>query len=273
MALPPTPDTALLGPFRSDVREELGRLLRWPNDDLLTIAVNALLVCAGWLLLPPSAKAWLFTLQGPLAFALVLSVWMLSDTPSTNMLGNDAERALAALPAPVRLRRLLRVRAAALACVIGPLSAVACLAIGVYDDNAGAGLAVALVLLVLPLGVAAVAPWLGIVWPYHPRRLAWRWAHRRPWRRTVRWGVVVVAPYGVVPAISLCLLAPGVVAGVAIGQRGANGYLSGWSLAVPVAVTCLLSGAAFVLGPLVSTWLVARREPALSSRLGDPDRG
>ncbi|MGZ4545671.1 MAG: hypothetical protein ACXVXT_09780 [Blastococcus sp.] len=259
--------------FRADVRGELGRLLRWPSDDLLTIVVNALLVCGGWLLLPPAAKAWLFTLQGPLAFAVVLSAWMLSDTPSTNMLGNDAGRALDALPEPPRLRRLLRAKAAALGCVIGPVSAVVCIAIAAYDGNVAAGLAVALVLLVLPLGVAAIAPWLGAVWPYHPRRLAWRRAHRRPWRRTLRWGTVVVAPYGVVPLIALALLAPGILAGLAIGERGANGYLSGWSLAVPVAVTCLLAGAAFWAGPLVTTRLVARREPAVSDYLRDPDRG
>jgi hypothetical protein len=259
--------------LRADLRGELGRLLRWPNDTLLTIVVNALLVCGGWLLLPPAARAWLFTLQGPLAFPVVLSAWMLSDTPSTNMLGNDAERALASLPEPPRLRRLLRVKAAALGCVIGPVSAVVCIAIAVYDDNAAAGLAVALVLLVLPLGVTAIAPWLGVMWPYHPRRLAWRWAHRRPWGRVLRWGVVVVAPYGVVPATALALLAPGIVAGVIIGERAANGHLSGWSLAVPVTVSCLLAGAAFSIGPLATTWLIARREPALGAYLRDPDRG
>lgn len=260
-------------PFREDLRVELGRLLRWPSDDLLTIIVNALLVCAGWLLLPPPAKQWLFTLQGPLAFAVVLEAWMLSDTPSTNMLANDADRTLAALPEPVRLRRTLRAKAAALACVIGPVSAAVCVVIAVLDHNTAAGLAVAVVLLVLPLGVAGIAPWLGVRWPYHPRRLAWRWAHRRPWGTTVRWGVVVVVPYVVVPTIALALLAPGIVAGVAIGDRGSTGYLSGWSLIVPVVVTCLLAGAALLLAPLVTTWLIARRGPALSGYLQDPDRG
>jgi hypothetical protein len=260
--------------FRADLRDELGRLVRWPpSDALLTIAVNALLVCGGWLLLPPAAKAWLFTLQGPLAFAVVLASWMLADTPSTNMLGDDAERALAALPRPEHLRRLLRVKAAALACVIGPVTAVVCVAIALFDGNPAAGLAVALVLLVLPLGVAPLAAWLGVRWPYHPRRLAWRWAHRRPWRRTLRWGAIVVAPYVVVPAIALALMAPGIVAGVAIGDRGADGRLSGWSLAVPVVITCLLSAASFVLGPRGTTALVARREPALSAYLRDPDLG
>jgi hypothetical protein len=255
------------------LRTELARLLRWPSEDLLTIVVNALLVCGGWLLLPAAAKAWLFTLQGPLAFAVVLAAWMLSDTPSTNMLGNDAGRALAALPEPRRLRRLLRVKAAALASVIGPPTAVVCLAIAAYDNNAAAGLTVALVLLVLPLGTGGIAPWLGEVWPYHPHPLAWRWTHRRPWPRMIRWGLVVVAPYGVVPAIALALIAPGLVAGAAIGERNAEGYLTGWSLAVPVVVTCLLAGAAFCLGPLASTHLVHRRQPRLSAYLDDPERG
>lgn len=260
-------------PFREDLRAELGRFLRRPGDDLLTVVVNALLVCGGWLVLPPAAKQWLFTLQGPLAFAVVLEAWMMSDTPSTNMLGNDAERALASLPSRPRLRRTLRAKAAALACVIGPVCAVVCVAVAVFDHNTAAGLAVALVLLVLPLGATAIAPWLGVRWPYHPRPLAWRRAHLRPWGRTARWGAVVVAPYAIVPAIALALLAPGLGAGVAIGHRGSTGYLSGWSLAIPVVVTCLLAGAAFLLGPVVTTWLVARREPALSSYLEDPDLG
>ncbi len=262
-----------IGSFRADLRGELHRLLRWPNDDLLTIVVNALLVCGGWLLLPPAAKAWLFTLQGPLAFAVVLAAWMLADTPSTNMLGNDAERALAAMQEPPRLRRLLRVKAAALACVIGPVSAVVCVAIAVYDHNPAAGLAVALVLLVLPLGVSAVAPWLGVGWPYHPRPLTWRWAHRRPWRRTLRWGVVVVAPYVVVPAIALALLLPGIVAGLLVGDRSGSGSLSAAGLTVAVTVTCLLALAVFGVGPVVTTRLARRREPALDAYLRDPGRG
>lgn len=269
----PAGSTTGVPPFGADLRDELGRLLRWPSDDLLTVVVNALLVCAGWLLLPPAAKQWLFTLQGPLAFAVVLETWMLSDTPSTNMLGNDAGRTLAALPDPPRLRRGLRAKAAALALLIGPVSAGVCIAIAVYDHNTAAGLAVGLALLVLPLGVTAIAPWLGVRWPYHPRRLAWRWAHRRPCGRTARWGAVVVAPYAVVPTIALVLLAPGIVAGVAMGDRGSTGYLSGWSLVVPVVVTCLLAGAAFGLGPLVTSRIIARREAALSAYLEDPDRG
>jgi hypothetical protein len=259
--------------FGADLRDELGGLFRRPSDDLLTIAVNALLVCGGWLLLPPGAKQWLFTLQGPLAFAVVLETWMLSDTPSTNMLGNQADRALAALPDPARLRRMLRVKAAALACVIGPVSAVVCVAIAIYDHNTAAGLAVALVLLVMPLGVTAIAPSLGVRWPYHPHRLAWRWAHRRPRRRTLRWGVVVVAPYLVEPSVALALLAPGIVAEVAIGDRGRGGDLSGWSLVAAVMLTCLFAGAAFFFGPLVTMWLVRRREPLLSAYLEDPQRG
>ena len=269
-----TPSAAQQAPFRIDLRDALGRLVRWPpGDALLTIAVNALLVCLGWLFLPPAAKAWLFTLQGPLAFAVVLAAWMLADTPSTNMLGDDAGRALAALSHPARLRRLLRVKGTALACVIGPVTALICIGTAVLDGNPVAGLAVALVLLVLPLGVAPLAAWLGIRWPYHPRRLAWRWAHRRPWRRTLRWATVVIAPYLVVPAIALGLMAPGILAGVAIGERDTDGRLTGWSLAVPVAITCLLSVASFLLAPRGSTALVARREPALSDYLRDPDRG
>ena len=47
------------------------------------------------------------------------------------------------------------------------------------------GLAVALILLTLPLGVLSVAAWVGIWLPYHPQPLAWRWRHRTDRRGAV----------------------------------------------------------------------------------------
>ncbi|HEX7212167.1 MAG TPA: hypothetical protein VF241_14680, partial [Propionibacteriaceae bacterium] len=62
----------------------------------------------------------------------------------------------------------------------------------------------------LPVGVLPVAAWLGIVFPYHPRSLRWRWQHRRAWRSHLRWVALAFAPFLYVPLIGLAILSPGV---------------------------------------------------------------
>src|SRR5947209_7218504 len=96
-----------------DVRAELARLSRPPRTEVTDLASNAVLVTAAWFLLPPAARAWLFLLEGPMAFAVVLEAWMLGDPATTNVLGNDVEAALGALPDPARLRRVLRAKSVA----------------------------------------------------------------------------------------------------------------------------------------------------------------
>jgi len=252
---------------------EFRRLFHAPWDDVLVIVGNAALVCAGWFLLPAAARQWLFTLTGPMAFAVVLETWMLSDTPATNMLANDPQAALAALPDRVRLGRLVRAKTVALACLVGPPSAAVAAGLAISDGRYTAGAVVCCVLLVVPFGAPAVAAWFGTVLPYHPRSLRWRWQHRRPYRRTFRWLMLVLAPYAVVPAVMIVLITPGILLGLAIGDRDPSGTFDTPAVIVAAVVTVLLTSVTIAFGPRVARWLAGRHRDKLTDYLADPERG
>lgn len=273
-AVPAGPRPAQPAGFAAEVRAELRRLARPPREDLSILAGNALLVCAGWFLLPVSARNWLFELQGPLAFAIVLESWMLADTPVTNLLANDRRAALAALSDPGRLHRLLQVKAAALTCVVGPVSALAAIVLAAREHRYGAGIATAVLLLVVPLGTTAISSWLGVLFPYHRRSLRWRWAHRSHWRQHVRWALLVVLPYSVVPMVYGLLVGPAVLAATRLReQRDRFHHLTGHSLLVACLVACALAAVVYGLASRVGAWLATRRAARLRQFLADPDLG
>ena len=70
---------------------------------LIAVGFNALLVTICWFLLPDKIVNWLFTLHGPLAFPYFLEMWMLGDTPATNVAGRDAVRAAQQLHDPAAI--------------------------------------------------------------------------------------------------------------------------------------------------------------------------
>jgi len=223
------------------------------------------------LLLPPGLQDWLFARTGPMAFAVVLESWMLADTPATNMLANDAATARGAIGDPGRLLTLLRAKAVALAVVVAPACAVVAVAIGAWTGRLAAGALEALLVLVLPVGALALAPLVGMRWPYHPRPLRWRRAHLRPYRRTVRWLLLLVVPYAVVPAVLAALYLPPVL--VVAAWTGRSGRLTTAEIAIAGAAAALGSFAVFVLGSRWAVRYAGRRGVALTSYLADPDRG
>lgn len=270
-AAPPQPVRA--PGFAAELRSEIRRLVHPPRDDLSILAGNALLVCAGWFLLPPAARDWLFDLHGRLAFAVVLQTWMLADTPATNLLGNDVAGALAAIPDQRRLRRLLRVKVTALACVVGAVGAAASVALAARDGRWAAGAATAALMLTLPFGTAAVSSWLGVVLPYHRRSLRWRWAHRRLWRRHLRWAALVVIPYTAVPVLYGALVGPAALAAADMHRRDHHHHLTGPSLLVGAIIACLFAVAVYVVGSHAGAWMATRRARSLQTYLADPDLG
>jgi hypothetical protein len=259
--------------FGSDMRTEFRRLFTSPRDEVMAVIGNGVAVCAVWLILPQAARESLFALPGQLALAVVLASWMLGDTPATNMLAKDLTATVPLLSDRTGLRRLLRAKAVALACLVGPVCAAVAAAIAVHDGNYAVGGALACTLLVVPFGTAAMAPWLGIVWPYHPRSLRWRWLNRHPRRRLVRWIALVFAPYVFVPALAALVLVPAAAIGIAFGGRDSAGHLTGTTLLVLTVLAALMSLIAFTVGPRVSIWLVAWRQQKLRDYLLDPDRG
>jgi hypothetical protein len=105
-------------------------------DDLIAIAVNAALVTfVGFCCLTGSVTG--FALQGALAFAYVLEMWMLGDTLSTNVLGRDADRALSQLRDPAAMRQWLRANHIAFWTFVGPPCAIVALVIGIVRGVRG----------------------------------------------------------------------------------------------------------------------------------------
>ena len=76
--------------LRDAVRAQISLTLEPPYEGVVTVAVNGALMSSAWFFLPLALRDDVFTLHGPLAFALVLAAWMYSDVPATNVLGPDA---------------------------------------------------------------------------------------------------------------------------------------------------------------------------------------
>ena len=263
----------LPGSLREAVGWELRAALHRPFAIPLVVAFNALLMAGAWFLLPVRWQDWLFSLHGPAAFAMVLAFWMYADVPATNVLAPDRERVLAALDEPMMLRRLLYAKNIVLWWFVAPFCAVVAVVIALVDDNWPPVLVTVTAVGVVPFGVLGVAGWIGILWPYHPRELAFRWQHRRQFLHVVvRWLALLLIPYGVVPALGVVVLAPSMLlwrmlAGGHVVRPPTDHFVGG------VLLAALMSLAAFWAGYAVSMRLVRRRRDDLRAYLGDPDRG
>ena len=128
---------------------------------------------------------------------------------------------------------------------------------------------------VVPLGALGLSAWLGILLPYHPMPLRRRWAQRRPYRRQLRWIVVTVVPYGLIPLVVLLLSVPTLALWIAtVGphrqhlERFTDGVFS-WGVGLAAA----LAVAAWLGGVRASVVLAQRRADRLAPFLADPDRG
>jgi hypothetical protein len=110
--------------LRRAVVSEYRRVVRPPWEIPTALVTNGALMVAAWFLLPPRAHAFLFSLNGPLAFPVILASWMLADTPATNVMGSSPALALSVLRDQAAYWRWLAARCI----VIGSLIGVACAA-------------------------------------------------------------------------------------------------------------------------------------------------
>ena len=256
------------------IKSEYVRILTERRDDLIAVGFNAMLVTICWFLLPDSIVNWLFTLHGPLAFPYVLEMWMLGDTPATNVAGRDAVRAAQQLHDPAALRLWLRAKHIVLWCFVGPVGAIVAIVIGLvqhrYDDAAAA----ATVLLFLPLGVLSVAAWVGIWLPYHPQKLLWRWRHRSDWRAAlVRWLGLVLVPFLIVPVIAIVLLTPSLIIWISAHQGYPPHEMDTTGLWIGTAVSVAVSLTTFAWAPRVAAKIARRRSERLHLYLSNPEHG
>ena len=157
-------------PIRSPGRcgPSCGEALHPPYTVPLVVSFNALLMAAAWFLLPTKWFDWLFTLHGPLAFAMVMAGWMYSDVPATNVLASDRQRVLAVLDDPPMLSRLLYAQNFTLWCFVAPVCTVVAVIIGYFHHDWPPTLVSVVAIAIVPFGALGVAGWVGIIWPYHP---------------------------------------------------------------------------------------------------------
>ncbi len=256
------------------VKAEYRRILTERRDDLVAVSFNAVLVAICWFLLPDTIVNWLFTLHGALAFPLVMEMWMLGDTPATNVAGRDAVRAVSQLQDPDAMRLWLRAKHLVLASFVGPAAALVALVIGAVQHDFMDASAVAIVLLFLPLGVLSIASWVGLWMPYHPQKLLWRWKHRTDWRAALlRWGALVLLPFLVVPVIAILLLIPSLIIWIIAHQGYPPQQLNTAGLWIGTAVSVAVSLITFAFAPVVATKIGRRRYDRLHGYLSNPDHG
>ena len=263
------PDS-LAAAWRWDLREAI----RPPYTLPLIVAFNGALMAGSWFLLPTKWFDWLFTLHGPLAFAMVMAGWMYSDVPATNVLAPDRDRVLAALDQPVVLRRLLYSKNLTLWVFVAPLCTVLAVIIGIAHHDWPPTLISITAIAVVPFGTLGVAGWVGIIWPYHPRDLRFRWAHRRHWfHMIVRWVALMLVPYGLVPLLGALIIAPSLVLWKVVSPEGLTQKVSTAHFGAGVALAAAISMGAFFGGHRFGLHLIRSRHDRLRAYLADLDRG
>jgi hypothetical protein len=260
--------------WQEAVREEWRRAWRTPYETPIVVAVNGLLVIGAWFLLPTAATDWLFVIHGVNWFPVALASWMFSDVPATNVMAPDRERTAPALADPPMLRRLLYAKNAVLWFFVAPVCTVVAVILAAHDSSARDAIGSIVMIAVLPLGALGISAWVGMWWPYHPRPLRWRWEHRGAFRRViVRWLTLAVAPYGVVPALSVLMALP------ALGFLALKGHdirdsISDSELAAAVLISAIFAIGSWWGGHRIGLRIACRRRrDQLRAYLGDPELG
>jgi hypothetical protein len=254
------------------VVETYRRAFRPPFEIPIALITNAVLVTLAWFLVPPRVHDWLFSIPGPLAFPVIMASWMLGDTPSTNVAALDTTKTLSVLEDAAAFRTCLLARSVVLTSLVGVPTAVIALVIGLQGQPAIKVVATCFVLAILPFGILPIAAWVGILLPYHPKKLRWRWENRSDWRRIARWVLLLLVPFVIVPTVATMIISPSLA--LARGLFGApHPPLTDAKfvlVALSICATALLAG---WLGLWVAGRLRIRRHDQLVGYLRDPAVG
>lgn len=266
--------TELPQTLRRAVRDELGIAFHYPYTVLQVILMNAVLVVVLWFLAPPKVEGLFFQIHTPTLFTIVLAGWMYSDVPATNVLASDSVRSLAALNDRSMTLRLMRAKRIALWILVAPICTVITLLMGAFDQHRFTEIVALTSITMVPFGTLAIAGWVGILWPYHPRSLRYRWRHRRDWfHDLVRWSTLLVLPYGLVPAIGLVLLVPSMLVWGIRSERQVLDTSAVPHLIAGVVLALVVTIGGSILGDRVAWRLIDRRRSALVHYLGHPELG
>ena len=257
--------------FRQTLADEYRRVIQAPWEIPAVLLTNGTLMIAAWFLLPPRAHDLLFSLNGPLAFPVILASWMLADTPATNAMGSNPGLALSVLEHPQGYRRWLAARCLVLGSLIGIPCAIAVLFVGAGAYTWSEILWACALVALLAVGVLPIAAWLGILFPFRVRSLRWRWQHRRAWVTQLRWAALVMAPFVFVPLIGAAILTPAVEVARAIKVPGQR--LTAGQFGLVAALGCLAALLAAAIGVWGVRPLLALRVHRLRTYLSDSGTG
>lgn len=257
--------------LREAVRDEFRRIRRPPYGVIWCIVINFVLVTAFWFVPWPVINDFMFSLHKTFWFPLVMASWLIADVPATNELAPDRWRVLAALDDEAAIDRLLRAKHLALWMITTPMTVIAALVVGIVTGD-WITMVIAIVwIAAAPLCAVGIACSVGVRWPYHELPLAVRWRERARWRPILlRWGILVLVPYGLVPALAAIGLAPSLAAGAVAHTFGVRGsaidsvLLGGLVVAIPLTLWIWHRATAYAARTTV------RRAATLRAYLEDP---
>ena len=264
-------ETFIPSSLRGALRVELQRVRKPPYSVLVCISVNAILVALLWFVAPTWLHDLFFSWDSTYFFPIVLASWMIADVPATNQLAPDRSRVLPSLDNTEAIARLLRSKHLAIALICTPITVTAAIIVGFVT-----GAWVTMVLTVVwvstvPLSSIGIACIVGVLWPYHELPLKTRWQMRSQWRTIIlRWGVLILLPYGLVPALGLVGMAPSLLiwwVAKAFGQSGKAldaAFLAGLLIATPLALFIWRRASNY------AARLAVRRSTFLTEYLSDP---
>jgi len=258
--------------LREAIRDELARMIMEPSGTLLCLIANGLLVTVLWFFAPIDLYDLIFNLHGIFYFPIVLASWMISDVPATNESAPDSKRMLTAMGDAAMITRLYRAKHLVLWLFVTPVVITVAAIVG---GSTGDWLTMVLVIgyvASVPLSSLGISCLLGIIWPYHPISLKERWVRRSEWKHLwLRWGILIVVPYMLVPALGMIAMAPTlwIFHNVQIHHL----HLDHSHIVVGLIVTVPIAAWVWFWGTRYAAKLTMKREVQLRRYLSDPSLG
>ena len=253
---------------------EFRRILHPPYEVLVCLLANGVLATLLWYFSPIELVNLVFSFHISFLFPTVLATWMLADVPATNQLAPDPQHVLSRLDDPIAITELLRAKQIALWLLTTPVALIVAVIIGAVDHQWLSLAITAIWVATVPLAGLGLSCFVGVRWPYHPIPIRARWAERHhDKRRLLRWSILVLIPYALVPALgAIALIPPGIAWEIAGGPKLSNAVdnvsiLFGACVSVPVSLMF------YRWGTHRSGRLAHERRDQIRAYLSDPSLG
>lgn len=171
--------------------------IRWaftaPRTWLMGVVANVIFAAA-WLLVQPLTVGRHHT-DWVILVGTYFSSWVLADVTTTNLLGADHYRVLAALSGGVPFWRILLIKNLALLAIVGLPTLLAAMVLTLWLETPGR------LGITIPTVAVPIVSWLGVgnlisvLHPVSVEPLIRRWRQRGDRRRTGSWLAVLTLPY------------------------------------------------------------------------------